>query len=531
MKTLFILLDTLVRNSLECYNQFSPYISTANKTKIPTPNISRLAQKSICFDNHYVGSLPCMPARRDMMTGRLNFMHSSWGCLEPYDNSFARILRNETNVHSHLITDHPHYFANGGFGYHTCFDVWDFKRGQEGDSQYSYLHVSPSEFKNKYHPKYYPTEDGSRRLNSRTSHILNRECLMNDDESQYPLVQCIEAAKKFLDTNHDQKDWLLQLECFDPHEPYTAMKKYREKLDIAEEIVIDWPQYDRRTEDDETRDTISKNYMALVMMIDDYLGEIFDKLDEYNLWDDTCVILTTDHGILLGEHEWWGKNRQAYYQEIAHIPLIFYHPDYKDQAGTRRQSITTTIDLMPTLLELNGAEIPEEVTGQSILPLLKQESGEKRTVIYGMFGGAISICDTEYTYFLYPNHMDSADDLFEYTLMPENIHRPMSLESLRHMELVEPFDFTKDIQLLKISADKRYSLRIPYDRFDDTAGFGENKTRLFNIKNDPQQLTEIHEKETEYRLKQQITQHLIKHDAPKECYTRFGLSAFVKQGE
>ena len=78
MKTVFVLFDSLNRLALECYGG----------THIKTPNFKRFAEKSITFDNHYVGSLPCMPARRDLHTGSLNFLHRSWGPLEPFDNSF-----------------------------------------------------------------------------------------------------------------------------------------------------------------------------------------------------------------------------------------------------------------------------------------------------------------------------------------------------------------------------------------------------------------------------------------------------------
>ena len=72
MRTIFVLFDSLNRSALGCYGGL-----------IDTPNFDRLAAKSTIFDNHYIGSMPCMPARRDMHTGRLNFLHRSWGPLEP----------------------------------------------------------------------------------------------------------------------------------------------------------------------------------------------------------------------------------------------------------------------------------------------------------------------------------------------------------------------------------------------------------------------------------------------------------------
>ena len=90
-----------------------------------TKNFNRLAKKSIQFNNHYVGSMPCMPARRDMHSGRLSFLHRAWGPLEPFDNSFPEILR-LNNTYTHLVTDHYHYFEDGGATYHNRFNSYDF---------------------------------------------------------------------------------------------------------------------------------------------------------------------------------------------------------------------------------------------------------------------------------------------------------------------------------------------------------------------------------------------------------------------
>jgi len=122
MKTVFVLFDSLNRHLLGAYGG----------KRIPTPNFDRLAAKSLTFDRHYVGSLPCMPARRDLHTGRLNFMHRSWGPLEPFDNSFPEEMR-AAGIHTHLVTDHMHYFEDGGSTYHGRFRTWDFIRGQEYD--------------------------------------------------------------------------------------------------------------------------------------------------------------------------------------------------------------------------------------------------------------------------------------------------------------------------------------------------------------------------------------------------------------
>ncbi|MBW7458915.1 sulfatase-like hydrolase/transferase, partial [Paenibacillus sepulcri] len=76
MKAIMVMFDTLNRHML------SPY---GGPEWLQTPNFKRLAERTAVFDNSYVGSMPCMPARRELHTGRYNFLHRSWGPLEPFD--------------------------------------------------------------------------------------------------------------------------------------------------------------------------------------------------------------------------------------------------------------------------------------------------------------------------------------------------------------------------------------------------------------------------------------------------------------
>ena len=113
MKAIVILFDTLCRRFLP------PYGNSA----IATPNMDRLARKSVIFDNHWMGSAPCMPARRDMLTGRYNFLERGWGGLEPFDIPLPHVLAH-AGIHSHIETDHYHYFQGGGEFYATTFSTW-----------------------------------------------------------------------------------------------------------------------------------------------------------------------------------------------------------------------------------------------------------------------------------------------------------------------------------------------------------------------------------------------------------------------
>ena len=98
MKAIMIMYDSLNRHFLENFG--------CDWTI--TPTFKRLAEKTVTFDNSYIGSFPCMPARRELHTGRYNFLHRSWGPIEPYDDSMPDIL-DYHGIYSHLISDHQHY--------------------------------------------------------------------------------------------------------------------------------------------------------------------------------------------------------------------------------------------------------------------------------------------------------------------------------------------------------------------------------------------------------------------------------------
>ncbi|MCB0143392.1 MAG: sulfatase-like hydrolase/transferase, partial [Caldilineaceae bacterium] len=89
---------------------------------------------------------------------------------------------------------------------------------------------------------------------------------------------------------------------------------------------FDWPPYSRVQETPEQVDHMRYEYAALLSMCDAYLGKVLDMMDELNLWDDTMLIVNTDHGFLLGEHDWWAKMVQPLYQEVAHTPLFIWDP-------------------------------------------------------------------------------------------------------------------------------------------------------------------------------------------------------------
>lgn len=495
MKAILCLFDSLNLRALSCYGGPNP-----------TPNFDRLAARSVQCHGHMVGSMPCMPARRDLMTGRLNFLHRSWGPLEPFDQTLTHALR-MGGIHSHLVTDHYHYFEAGGATYHTDFDSWEYIRGQEADPWVPAVNAPVERFARTYHPAQVEGPGGYR-----FQGMLNRQRITKT--ADFPAVKTFDHGLAFLSEHGAHDNWFLQIECFDPHEPFTAPPEYRAAFPTDYHgPTLDWPRYKRADAPPSEDAELRANYAALVALCDAQLGRLLDAMDAGDLWRDTALIVTTDHGFLLGEHDWWGKNRMPFFNEIAHIPLFIHLPG---QAPGACHALSQNIDLMPTLLDMFQLPQPATVRGTSLLPVLTGAAG-RDIALYGIFGGALNATDGRFTYFRYPPDMEGAP-LFEYTLMPQHTASAFGVAEMQGATLHAGFDFTQTMPVLKIPAIKG-AKRPPMQGggFDDTA------TVLYDLANDPGQTTPLDDPQTEARLLASLTAAMQAHDAPPELFHRFNL--------
>ena len=501
MRGIMVMYDSLNRALLESYG--------CDWTR--TPNFKRLAERSTQFENCYVGSMPCMPARRELHTGRPNFLHRSWGPLEPFDDSMPEILRN-AGICSHLVSDHQHYWEDGGGTYHTRYTSWECIRGQEGDPWKENLCFDickKSVFKGKE-----AYLDKSPMLKAMNTHDQVNRTYMNTEEKT-PQALTFEAGLEYIDTNYPADNWFLQIECFDPHEPFFCDEKYKKHFDGPlhgeDALGSDWPPYMPVQESEAVVQTVRNNYAALLEKCDASLGKVLDRMDRYNLWKDTMLIVCTDHGFLLGEHNWWGKTAMPCYNEIAHTPLYVYDPRL-DCAGKHCDTFVQMPDLAVTLLEFFGQPIPKDMTGKALRPAMENGESLHDYVVFGFHGGEIVVTDGKYLYMNAPEHPE--DPYYDYTLMPTHMRFRFSVDELKDMELAEPFSFTKGLKKMKIRCTG-----------STVGGTGEVvPSRLFDIEKDPGQLEEIQDAEVVKKMKALIAQYMADTDAPKELYHRYGIT-------
>jgi len=502
MKAIVLMFDSLNRHML------SPYGCDWTHT----PNFQRLAERAATFDRAYIGSMPCMPARRELHTGRYNFLHRSWGPLEPFDDSMPELLK-KNGVYTHLVTDHYHYWEDGGMTYHNRYDSYEFIRGQEGDAWKAMVQPPWERLREMYHERQVAT--GAReyfRYN-----IVNREFIR--EEKDFPAVQCFAHGHEFLDLNRDADNWLLQIETFDPHEPFHAPLRFRNMHRTGwNGPVRDWPRYGRVDELPEECDELRANYYALVQLCDSLLGELLDRFDREDMWKDTALVVTTDHGFLLGEHDFWAKNRMNMYEEIVHIPLFVHDPRHPQAQGRRCAALTQTMDIAATMLDFFGVAPPAENEGLSLLKHLDGEQPGRKAAIFGYFGGAVNVTDGRYTYHRYPFDL-LEQEIYQYTVMPTHMKQLFTTEELAAATLSAPLPFSKGVPLLKIPMHRR----TPMHKHYGPGNMIENDTRLYDLQTDPGQQVRLDDPEVERRMIGLMTELMRANHAPPEAYVRLEL--------
>ncbi|MFF1358554.1 sulfatase [Streptomyces sp. NPDC058297] len=486
MKAIMVMFDSLNRRMLPPYGSDWTH----------APNFARLAGRAVTFDNAYAGSLPCMPARRELHTGRYNFLHRSWGPLEPFDDSMPELLK-QNGVYTHLASDHPHYWEDGGATYHGRYNTWEFFRGQEGDPWKG--HVADPEM-----------PEGLKRMRTPAyrQDWVNRSYMATED--RHPQTLTFDAGLEFVRTNKDADRWFVQIETFDPHEPFFSHQRYKDLYPHEYDGPhFDWPDYKRVTETDGQVAHARYEYAALLSMCDRSLGRVLDTMDELDLWDDTLLIVNTDHGFLLGEKGWWAKWVQPWYNELVHLPLFVWDPRHPVTAGERREALVQTIDLAPTILDYFGVERPADIQG---VPLPVDEDMPVREAgLFGAHGGHVNITDGRYVYMRAPVSPDNTP-LYEHTLMPTHMRGLFSPAELVDAELAEPFAFTKGVPTLRTPGR---SLLNPF----------LHGTLLFDLESDPEQLAPLVDDEAELRMASLLVELLRASEAPPSQYERLGLPA------
>jgi len=363
MNVIIIMLDSLRPDHLGCYG--NPWIRT--------PNIDRFASESLVFERAYAEGLPTLPVRTALFTGRYTLMWRGWQHLEPDDVVLAEVLWDAGFI-SALITD-TYHLHKPRMGYERGFDYVIFIRGQEADP-----YIVDPEVKidlSKWHPKNYYTEEDKHIF---VQYLKNRAYWRSEED--HFIVQVVQAGVKWLkeQVERGRRDNLfLWLDCFDPHEPWDPPEEYYQLY--APEDYSDLPiiqpfiggrdgGFVKHFTLPEVRH-IRAQYAGEVTLVDKWVGYFSDKIKELGLWENSLIMILSDHGEPLGEHGIIRKVRPWPYEELSRIVLIIKPPEDMNRKGRVRAFIQTP-DIMPTILDF--IKLTEERSRWSVKPIIQGTS-------------------------------------------------------------------------------------------------------------------------------------------------------------
>jgi len=190
----------------------------------------------------------------------------------------------------------------------------------------------------------------------------------------YVAADLFDRAVDWINTYHD-RDFFLWIHAIDPHDPYLTPKGYEGYFKdddykgryMINSGMIYLLRYGTRLRP-EDKEQLELLYDREIRYTDDHMGRLIDTLKERGIFDETLVVVSSDHGEEFWEHDGLMHGHTLYDDQLL-VPLIMHHPN-KLPKGKVIEEPVRLLDLVPTILDLYGIRIPEEVQGQSMLPLI-----------------------------------------------------------------------------------------------------------------------------------------------------------------
>lgn len=406
---IFLLTDDQRYNALGCMGN----------PDIQTPNIDGLAEEGLLFSNHYNTTAICMGSRATIMTGLYefnsgcNFMHGPLK-QEKFDDSYPVLLR-EAGYRTGFAGKFGFAVLQEGMkdnsSYHTMdrmpVDQFDWWRGWPGQGFYE---TEKNEYMVEYAAEY---PHVSRALGAAASDFIRES-----SESEQPFCLSVSFKAPHSPVRPDPE-----------YDDVYVGRDYKEPCNFGEAGAVHIPEQaksDRQYKSlkdrwlgDEYDEAIAKYYQQ-IHGVDQAVGMIVKTLEETGAADNTIIIYTSDNGYFCGSHAFGGKVLP--YEEGSRAPLIIYDPRSESAGKARRtESLTASIDIMPTILEMAGLEVPEHVDGVSLIPVIKDKNSvvkEDQLFIQAWGEDAIQSLAVihnqyKYIYWYYGEGMEPAEELYD----------------------------------------------------------------------------------------------------------------------
>ena len=357
-----------------------------------TPSLDKLAQQGIRFTNAYTPCGLCTPARASVLTGHYPHKHGLLTNNDMYHAVRADLPDSEVGFSS-LLTDKG--WACGYVGkWHVGVRKLPSDFGFVGMNLPGYGH--PGELYQEYLKKHglsVPEVVGEVIGPPGRSATLSGpvEATIPYFLAEYSIELLRQFAEQYKDTG---QPFLLWCNFWGPHAAYFCAEPYASMYDPQE--IPPWPNFHDTLEG---KPTIHRRYLETgfessrkgpweqwqpvvakywgrVTQIDAQIGRILEAIDGLGLTEDTVVIFSNDHGDSIGQHGGLFDKGPFMYEEVYHIPLIVRWPGHVTP-GSINDRFVSLLDFMPTILNLAGVLIPEDMDGRSLLPLLEGQEPEE----------------------------------------------------------------------------------------------------------------------------------------------------------
>jgi len=351
--------------------------------RIRTPNLDRLADEGVSFTSAYSQSPICTPSRASFLTGRYPRTTRA-------RQNGQKIPDDEVLI-SRMLADEGYDCGLVGKLHLAACDRRVEERIDDGYRVFYWSHHPAPDWPENAYIQWMASKGKAwDELYHRPPGAL---AWAGVPAEYHQTTWCAEKTIDFL-AEPRTGPWLMSVNPFDPHHAFDPPEEYLRRYDPDDlpspayrpgelEGKPVFQQIDHQgaygggglsfadTTDRQHREVIAA-YYAMVELVDDQVGRILRALDETGQREDTLVIFTSDHGEMLGDHGIFLKG-PYFYEPAVHVPLIISWPG-RLSSGLRSDALVELVDLVPTLLQACGLEVPERIQGKSLFPICGGQS-------------------------------------------------------------------------------------------------------------------------------------------------------------
>jgi len=361
--------------------------------KVQTPHLDELAREALLFKQHYANAVPCGPSRASIHTGMYLQNHRSGTNGTPLDSRHTNWALELRKAGYDPVL----------FGYtDTANDPKEFElddpilKSYEGPlpgiKPICMMGTFPDKWAEWLSDLGYDIPEPNWKLYTSKVGLEYEQggdvpSPLSIPKEHHDTWFMIDQVKDYIEEN--KTNFCVHLSLLRPHPPWVAPKPYNEMYppDTLEDYIRaesptqeanqhPWlakelkKRYFAAPQDSKKLSRLKASYFGLMSEVDANLGRLFDYLKQNDLWDNTLIIFTSDHGEQIGDH--WLLGKMGYFDQSYHIPLIIRDPKALESHGKQIEAFTENVDLMPTMLDWLDLDIPVQCDGASLVPTIKQ---------------------------------------------------------------------------------------------------------------------------------------------------------------